>query len=58
VAHVAVLDVDELAAADRAVRADRLHDVVGLLDPRSQRARALRLGGAAEGERISLAELA
>ena len=55
---LAVLDVDELAAADGAVRADRLDDVVGLVDPRPQRPRALRLRGAAEAERVALAQLA
>ena len=40
-ADLAVLDVDELAAADRAVRADRLDDVLRLVDPRVERPRPL-----------------
>jgi len=35
VRDLAVLDVDELAAADRAVRADRLDDPVGVVDARA-----------------------
>src|SRR5205085_11335309 len=52
-----VLDMDELAAADGAVRTDRLHHVVGLLDPRLHRPRLLGPGGLAEAERITLPEL-
>jgi hypothetical protein len=54
---LAVLDVDELAAADRAVGADRLDDVIGLVDPRLQRLGALGPGGAPETERVALAKL-
>src|SRR5262249_27018535 len=55
---LAVLDVDELRAADRAVGTDRADDLVGLVDPRSERLRARRLDGLAETQRISLAQLA
>src|SRR4029079_5675956 len=57
VRHLAILDVDELAAADGAVRADRLDDVLRLVDARRQPLRALRLGGRAEPELVSLPEL-
>jgi hypothetical protein len=46
--------VDALAAPDRALRADRLDDVVGLVDARFQALRAFRLSRAAEAERIAL----
>src|SRR5204863_1716666 len=57
VRHLAVLDVDELAAADRAVGADRLDDVVGLVDARRQALRSRRADGRAQSERVSVAEL-
>jgi hypothetical protein len=57
VADRTVLHVDELATADGAVGADRLHDVVGVLDAGAQLLRALRLGGLPEAERITLPEL-
>src|SRR5215216_1793836 len=53
-----VLDVDALAAADRAVRADRACDPVGLGGPRLQGRRPGRLGRLAEPEDVSLPELA
>jgi len=55
VLDVAVLHVHELTAADGAVGADRLDDVVGALDPRAERLRALRLRGLAQPERVALA---
>src|SRR5581483_7918474 len=43
-----ILDVDLLAAADRAVRTDRLDHLVGRPGPRHQLVRANRLSGPAE----------
>src|SRR6185369_4030953 len=54
---LAVLDVDELSAADGAVRADRVDDALGLVDARRQRPRPRRLDGAPEPERVSLGQL-
>src|ERR1044072_7539279 len=54
---MAVLDVDELAAADRAVRADRLDDVLGAFDPRLQRRGPRRLDRAAEPESVTFPQL-
>jgi hypothetical protein len=58
VRDLALLDVDELPAADRAVGADRLDDVVSVVDSCSQLSRPRRLGRLAEAERIALLELA
>src|SRR5204862_952817 len=54
----ALLDVDQLGAADGAEGADRVDDVVGVVYPRLQRAGALGAGGLAQPERITLPKLA
>ena len=51
----AVLDVDPLAAPHGAVRADRLHDPVGVAGARMQRRRVTRARGRATGGRIAAA---
>src|SRR5205085_1375809 len=57
VRDLAALHIDELAAADCAVRADRPGDALCVVDARAQRPRALRLHGLSECERIALAKL-
>src|SRR3954447_25018561 len=52
-----VLDVDVLAAADRAVRADRLDHLVGGPDPRAQLVGGGRPDRLAAAERIAVAQL-
>src|SRR5579871_984284 len=57
VRDLAALDVDQLAAADGAVRADGADDAVGLVDPRGQRRGARRLRRFPEAVEIAFAEL-
>src|SRR6185437_1088910 len=57
VLDLAVLDVDELPAADRAVGTDRLNNVVGLLDAGAQGFGAPRLRGLREPERVAFPDL-
>src|SRR5690606_34951311 len=55
---LAVLDVDVLPAADRAVRADRLHDLVGAGHPRLEPFAGGALGRRAATQRVAAGELA
>src|SRR5205085_7749819 len=55
--HLAVLDIDELRAADGAVGADRFCDRLRLVDPRRQCPRVRRLHGSAQPERVSSTKL-
>src|SRR5581483_1815193 len=57
VRDLAVLHVHELAAADGAVRADRLHHVVGVVDARFEALRPRRLDRRSQAEWIAFAEL-